>query len=174
MLIKTMALSSILIMSACGHSNKKNQNNNNEDLVSYFNEWKKDLNPQNAKEQEYSRNYQNYLTSVKDIFSQNGVENQFDLYLSTLRNNNELLIDVEESVATNYLKEKGRRPSSNKKDFELYKTNMMTSTSDRLNEDRLNLLKAQLSSNLFEKIVENNLQKNIRDKEGRPANLFPL
>ena len=157
---------------SCSQFKKKDKTPRDNRISSYVNDLKdSSLAPP---EEEYIKHYARYLETVKKVFDQNGMSNKFDLYLNTLRNNNQVLSHAEHSLPQRYANEKGRQANINSPDYKLYRTKTITNLHDNLNQQRSNKLRMDLGFKMYSELVRNNQENLKRDNEGRPEYLFPL
>lgn len=157
---------------ACTHTKKKEKPSRDSRITSYIKELKESsMAPPEAN---YITNYAQYLDSVKQVFDENGMSKKFDIYLDSLRNNNQILSHAENSLPQKYANEKGRKANINSSDYKLYRTKTITNLHDRLNQQRSNKLRMDLGFKMYSELVRNNQENLKRDSEGRPEYLFPL
>jgi hypothetical protein len=165
-----LILSSLMI--SCSQVKKKDRPTRDSRVTSYVNELKDS--PLAPPEADYIKNYARYLDSVKQVFDENGMTKKFDIYIDSLRNNNQILAHAENSLPQKYANDKGRQANINSSDYKLYRTKTITNLHDRLNQQRSNKLRMDLGFKMYSELVRNNQEKLKRDSEGKPEYLFPL
>lgn len=160
------------VISACGHMKKESSQEPSPEISKLFNELKEsEFTPDDP---EYLKSYENYLYSVEEVFSKNGLDDKFNLYISSLRNNNQVLSHAQSGLAQKFANDKGKRPNTNSTEYKLYRTKVMTQLHDRLNLERAEKLRSELGFEMYSELVKNNRKFNERNEEGNPKFLFPL
>lgn len=163
MTIRIFLLLSLLLVQACGSHQKSPKDTRITDFVQEQTQ-NLDSTPEHAA---YKESYVAYLNDVNNLLHS---PQQLDLYLASLKSNSEELEKFSNNLPKKYSKEKNKRTGI--KDFQLYKTKMMTQYYDELNEARSQKLKTELGNETFQKLVEINNQYN-QEKEA-PGFFFPL
>jgi hypothetical protein len=160
------------ILPACGHLKKDDQNKPSPEISKFFNEIKESNFTPN--DPAYMKSYENYLYSVQNVFTKNGLEDKFDVYLNSLRNNNQVLSHTQTGLPQKFANDKGKRPNTHSAEYKLYRTKVMTSLHDRLNQERAEKLRSELGFEMYSDLVRNNRKFNERNEQGKPEFLFPL
>jgi hypothetical protein len=167
-----LALLLLCIMPACSHFQKNSQIEASPEISKLFEEMQESNFTPN--DPDYLKNYENYLHSVEDVFVKNGLQDKFDIYISSLRNNNQVLSHTQTGLPQKFANDKGKRPNTNSTEYKLYRTKVMTNLHDRLNQERAEKLRSELGFEMYSDLVKNNRKFNERNEEGRPEFLFPL
>lgn len=168
--MKLLTLILMLALGACAHHESPKHN---EQIAQVITETSKH-HDKSQKNDEYLKNYQQYLESVAAIYEESGIGEKFNDYLAGLMNNSRELEKMEATVAERYSAEKRKPANAESRGYQLYRTKVMTEFHDELNEARMNKLKGELDQETFEKLLANKEKFTQTDANGDPMFLYPL
>jgi len=139
-------LFALLLITSCSHPKPAEESK----LTHFVNEWSQEY---STKDSAYNQTYIDYLKSVSLLFKDQ--DSKLDLYLSTIRNNFQIIAHNENTLENKYWLHKRRRAKYYISDYKSYKAKELSSLSERLEHEREEKLKKELGEELFVKLKEN-------------------